>query len=142
MQKNRKSIFKIIGGSIIAPILFQLSALSAFAQTSAWNGVCVSQSDPDVATIQGLQCLLANVLSVFLTILGITGFIMLIVGSMRWLLSGGNSQNVDKAGKTMLFSVVGIVVALSAFLILKLVADFTGVQTILDFTIPNSNTNW
>lgn len=123
-------------------ISFLATAKPVQAQTSPWDGVCVSQFDPEVATIQGLQCLLANVLSVFLTILGITGFIMLVVGSMRWLLSGGNSQNVDKAGKTMTFSVVGLVVALCSFIILRLVAQFTGVDTILDFTIPSSDTVW
>lgn len=122
--------------------VFLTSALPAHAQTSSWRGVCVSTTDPDVATIQGLQCLIANILSIFLTTLGITGFIMLIVGSMRWLLSGGNSQNVDKAGKTMTFAVVGIVVSLSSFIILRLIAEFTGVQTILNFTIPSSEKTW
>lgn len=133
---------KILLTSAASFFAFLASALPAYAQTSSWSGVCVSQTDPDVATIQGLQCLMANVLSVFLTVLGITGFIMLIVGSMRWLLSGGNSQNVDKAGKTMTFAVVGIVVSLSSFIILRLIAEFTGVQTILNFSIPSSDKPW
>ncbi len=119
-----------------------ITPLAVSAQTKPWSGVCVSETDPDVATIQGLQCLLANVLSIFLTTLGLVGFVMLIVGSMRWLLSGGSSQNVDKARKTMTYALVGLVVALMSFIILRLIAQFTGVNTIMNFTIPDSSKNW
>lgn len=112
------------------------------AQTTTWSGVCISEKDPDVATLQGLQCLLANVLSVALTFLGIAGFVMIVVASLRWLFMGGNTQDVEGAKKTMTFAVLGIVVALSAFIILNLVASFTGVNSILNFTIPDSNTQW
>lgn len=116
--------------------------LSVSAQTKPWSGVCVSKTDPDVATIQGFQCLIANVLSIFLTTLGLVGFVMLIVGAMRWMLSGGSSQNVDKAKKTMTYALVGLIVALLSFIILRLLAQFTGVNTIMNFTIPDSSKNW
>lgn len=112
------------------------------AQTSEWSGICVYAEDEEVATLQGLQCLLANVLSVALTLIGIAGFIMLVVGSMKWLLSGGNAQHVEKAKNTMTYAVVGLIVALSAFIILNLVAEFTGIKSILKFTIPDSSQMW
>ena len=112
------------------------------AQTSEWSGICVYVEDEEVATLQGFQCLLANILSVALTLIGIAGFIMLIVGSMKWLLSGGNAQHVEKAKNTMTYAVVGLIVALSAFIILNLVAEFTGIKSILQFTIPDSSKMW
>lgn len=111
-------------------------------QTTTWTGVCVYENDAEVATIQGLQCLLANVLSVALTILGLIGFVMMIVASLRYLLSGGNSQQVEKSKQTMTYAVIGIVVALSSFIILNLIAQFTGVTSILNFKIPSSDTQW
>lgn len=130
------------GGLVVA--LQLASASPAFAQTSSWSGVCVDTKggNTDVATLQGLQCLLANVLSVFLTLVGLVAFIMIIVAGFQLLLSGGNSQNVEKAQKSITFAVVGLVVALSAFIILNLVSQFTGVSTILDFVIPDSTTPW
>ena len=129
------SILTLTSLSLAFPSLAQ-------AQTEAWSGVCVDTVNTDVATIQGLQCLIANVLSVALTLIGIAGFIMLVVGSMRWMLSGGNAQNVEKAKNTMTFAVVGLIVVLSSFIILNLVAEFTGVKSILQFTIPASTTMW
>lgn len=92
----------------------------------------------DVATIQGLQCVLANVLSIFLTVIGLAGFVMLIIGAFRYMLAGSNTKATESSRNTITFAVVGLVVALSAFIILNIVASFTGVTTILNFTIPGS----
>jgi len=116
----------------------------ALAQgTSAWSGVCVADEiagGEDVATIQGLQCLIANVFSVGITIIGLAAFVMFIVGSWKWLLGG--TKGPESARSTMTYAVVGIVVALSAFVILNLLAEFTGVQTITEFVIPSSDTQF
>jgi membrane-bound ClpP family serine protease len=88
------------------------------------------------------MCLLANVLSVSLTVIGLAGFVMMIVGSLTWLLSGGSSQNVEKARKTMTFAIIGLVVALSSYMIIHLIAEFTGISILEEFTLPSSETNW
>jgi len=114
----------------------------AHAQTQKWVGVCVDYAPDrvaDVATIQGIQCLLGNVLSVAITGLGIIGFVMLIVGSFRYLLSGGNAKGTEGGRNTITFAIIGLVLALSSYIILKLISDFTGVTGILNFHIPNSN---
>ncbi len=116
---------------------FFIFAQQAFAQ-SAWSGVCVGGDDNDVATIQGLECLIANVFQVILTVIGLAGFVMMIVGAFRWLVSGGNTKGVESARNTITFAVVGLVVALSAFIVLNLIASFTGVNVITSFVIPES----
>lgn len=121
-----------------------LLAKTAFAQSNAWTGVCVDSlsgnpDSKDVATIQGLECLIANVFSVIITVIGLAGFTMLIVASFRWLASGGNTKQVDTAKGTMTYAIVGLVVSLSAFMVLELIASFTGVSIIRTFSIPRSN---
>ncbi len=98
----------------------------------AWTGVCV---EGDVATIQGFQCLIANIFSVAITVIGLGGFVMMIVGSFYYLTSGGNTKGTDTAKKTLTSAVLGLVVALSAFIILNLIASFTGVSIIKQFRI-------
>lgn len=115
----------------------------ASAQTQAWSGVCVDTvgGNTDVATIQGAQCLLANLLSVAISGIGLAGFVMMIVGSFKYLLSGGNSKGIEEAKGTMTMAIVGLVVALSAFIILNLLAAFTGTGTLFtQFVIPSSDT--
>lgn len=120
-----------------------VTATPVFAQSpQPWGGVCISTSDASVATLQGFQCLLANVLSSFLSLVGIVGFIMIAVAGIRLLLSGGNSQAMEKSRSSVTFAILGIVLALSSFIILNLISEFTGIKTILNFVIPTSDTNW
>lgn len=115
----------------------------AQAQTQQWstiNSACVSQDG--VATIQGIGCLLANVFSVFLTILGIVGFIMIIYAAFNLMVMGGNSQATEKSKNTITYAVIGIILALSAFIIINLIASFTGLEIIKDFVIPGSGKDW
>ncbi len=121
-----------------------LAPVQTYAQTKPWtelegdlNTVCV---DNGVATIQGLMCLVGNVLSVALSFIGLAGFIMLIFGSIKWLISGGNSQALESSKKTITFAFTGLILALVSILIINTIAQFTGVNVIKDFFIPPSNT--
>ena len=112
------------------------------AQTQDWeqiNSGCVVDG---VASIQGIGCLLANVLSVALTLLGLTGFVMIIYAAFNWMLSGGKSQEVEKSKNSITFAIIGIILALSAFIIINLLAEFTGIKLIKQFSIPGSKTDW
>jgi hypothetical protein len=116
----------------------------AHAQTKPWSGRCVGtaeyQSDlGTVATIQGLECLVANILSVFIAFIGLAGFVMLVIGSYHYLVSGNNSKGTETARNTLTYAVIGLVVALSSFIILNLISDFTGVDELLKFEIQTQN---
>lgn len=121
---------------LVVFVAYLYSASSALAQTSDWGRVCVGGVNNDVATLQGLECLIANIFTVILTLIGLAAFVMLIVGSLRWLISGGNSSSLDKARSTMTYAIIGIVVAVSAYIVLNLIASFTGVYIIRTFKIP------
>lgn len=142
MRKSLKTFFANFATFLI---LFSVLVTPVQAQTSEWGGVCVGDPSDlgvdasEVATFQGLECLIANVFTVIITLIGLAGFVMFIVGSFRWMLSGSNSGGAEKARNTMTYAVVGIVVALSAFIIINLIANFTGVQTITRFIIPASD---
>lgn len=130
--------FSLFGGFFLALLIAQLTAsLSPVAaQTQAWSeGVCVENG---VATVQGLQCLIGNLLSVSISGIGLIGFVMFIVGAFRYMLSGGNAKGTEGGKNTITFAVVGLVLALSAFMILNIIAQFTGISSILEFKIPTS----
>ena len=122
----------------------------AFAQTTRpWmeiNPGCVKEVDMDtgsgtesvdVATIEGFECIVVNILNIATTIIGITAFIMLLIGGFIFLFSGGNPKNTDTGKKTIGFAALGILVAISAWIIVRFIAVFTGVETIMKFDIPN-----
>lgn len=118
----------------------------AYAQASSqpqpWEAINAGCVDSEVATIQGIGCLLANVLSVTLTVLGIAGFIMIIYAAFNMMIMGGNSQATEKSKNTITFAIVGIILALSSFIIVNLISSFTGIEAIKKFAIPGSGKNW
>lgn len=137
MKKLLKSIcwsffIAILIGTVVFP--------SPVQAQEKWTGVCVAGPDNDVATIQGLECLIANAFSVILTTIGLAGFVMFIFGAFQWMMSGNNSKGVDTARQSMTYAVIGIIVALSGFIIINLIAEFTGVNVIREFIIPGSDT--
>ncbi|MBU1033357.1 hypothetical protein KKI22_00195 [Patescibacteria group bacterium] len=114
----------------------------AYAQTQAWSDISKGCVNNGTATIQGIGCMLANVFSIALTALGIAGFVMIIYAAFNMMIMGGNSQATEKSKNTITMAVVGIILALSSFIIVNLISDFTGLEVIKNFAIPGSGKNW
>lgn len=124
---------------VALPLLLPSSARAV--STFEWKDACVGgtpsadQAVSDVATIQGLECLIANALTVFIALIGLAAFVMVMIAAFRYLLSGGNTKGTEQARNTVTYAIIGIVVALSAFIILNLLTAFTGVD-LTKFSIP------
>ncbi len=57
----------------------------------------------------------SQVANVLIFIIGAVAVIMLIIGGLRYVLSSGNSSAVEGAKNTILYAIIGIVVASLAF---------------------------
>lgn len=62
-----------------------------------------------------------NFVNIMLFAVGILAVIMLIWGGIRYVLSGGDSGAVSSAKKTILYAVVGLIVAILAYAIVNFV---------------------
>lgn len=130
----------LVAALVFAPFLTP-ARVSAQDFGFTWGGVCVGGAQNDVATIQGFECLIANILTVFIAIIGLAAFVMVVVAAFRYLTSGGNTKGTEQARSTLTYAIIGIVVALSAFIILRLLTAFTGVN-LLEFKIPRDTDNY
>lgn len=117
-------------------VVFFISAplFPAHAQ-EAFTGSCVGTgAASDVPTIQGLECLVANVLASAVTLIGIVAFVFFLVGGFQILTAGGgNSKGMEQGRNSISFAILGIVVALASILILNVISGITGIKTILQF---------
>jgi hypothetical protein len=68
-----------------------------------------------------LYALIKNIINLLLTIVGIVAVIMIIVGGIRYSTSGGSSSEIDTAKNTIIYAVVGLVIAIMAFSIVNFV---------------------
>ncbi|MES2876057.1 MAG: pilin [Patescibacteria group bacterium] len=70
---------------------------------------------------QDLQPQIQNAINVLLFIIGVVAVIMIILGGLRYILSNGDSAQITSAKNTILYAVIGLVVALLAYAIVNFV---------------------
>lgn len=67
-----------------------------------------------------------KVTNALIFVIGAVSVLMLIIGGLRYVLSAGNSSSVEGAKNTILFAIIGIVVAAMAFAIVTFVINRIG----------------
>jgi len=103
----------VTGSSAVA-----LMPLAAHAVTDASEGADLAQP---TGTSSDLQVQVKNVTNTMLLVIGIVAVIMLIIGGFRYVLSNGNEKATVAAKDTILYAIIGIVVALLSFAIVNFV---------------------
>jgi hypothetical protein len=82
------------------------------------NGSCNKPNSPGLFEDGGI---IRNVINILLFVIGIIAVIMLIVGGIRYVVSGGDQNAVQGAKNTILYAIIGIVVAFLAFAAVRFV---------------------
>lgn len=75
----------------------------------------------EVPTLKCLEVVLNNLLVISSALIILALFIMLVVGSLRYLTSGGNPEKLKKAQSVLKWAIIGVVIYLGAFLALKII---------------------
>ncbi|OGE26817.1 hypothetical protein A3H85_01290 [Candidatus Daviesbacteria bacterium RIFCSPLOWO2_02_FULL_40_8] len=83
---------------------------------------------PPPSGIVQLQDLLTRVISLSVGLAFVALLIMLVVGGIRMILSGGDAKGLQGAQQTLTWAVVGMILLVLAWLVLKLISSFTGVD--------------
>ena len=85
--------------------------------------LCKDNTAQDVGTnrIYGPNGILTKVASILSIIVGVVCIIAIIIAGLRYILSGGDSQQAASAKNAILYAIVGLVVAVSARVILSFV---------------------
>ena len=116
---------------------------SAFAdQTLLSNADCFYR---EAATLDCVAPLFANLVYWLMVLSGTVAIFLIIIGGIKFLTSGGDQQKVAGAKNTLTWAIVGLVVILSSFMIVNIIADLTGVNCITKFGfnscgLPENNT--
>ena len=116
---------------IITVIALVLGVGVAFVPVSvgavnAINDVCKAAKaagEPEPTVCQGkdddTRTLVKTVINTLLYIIGILAVIMVVIGGFMYTLSTGDSANVTKAKNTIVYALVGLVVAFLAYAIVN-----------------------
>ncbi len=111
IQKAKSTITAAISGLIIA-ILSRAIATFAYSQVSG----------------QPLTGLLKQLIDTALGVISTIAVLFLIIGGYQYMTSAGNPDQIQKAKNTILYSVIGLAVAILSFAIVRFVAGALGVN--------------
>lgn len=116
----------IIFGAMIATggMVSVLSATSVSADTTSKIKQGVTDSGAkSTDNTQGLLSTIKIVVNILLFIIGAIAVIMIIIAGFRMVTANGDSGTISQARNTVLYAVIGIIVAFMAFAIVNFVAS-------------------
>ena len=134
----KKNIKKILAAALAVPLLafgsgaVLLTATAAASDLSIQGGANAAQGNDqtgDAASLfgeDGQGGIFRTITNVMLFLIGAISVIMLIIGGIRYVVSGGDSTAVQNAKNTILYAIVGVVVAILAYAVVNFViGEFT-----------------
>lgn len=109
-----------LGVGSVAEVALPASQTAAFDQ-GIGDGAGAAQGKDQSSDLFGDQGVFRTITNVLLFIIGAIAVIMLIIGGIRYVTSSGDSAAVTSAKNTILYAVVGIVVAILAYAVVNFV---------------------
>src|SRR3990167_10980371 len=123
-------IAKRFAGPLIASVLTYALPAAAIAA----ENVIPNQINP----INNVPNIIRGIIQFILIVAFVGAFVMLLIGGIRWILAGGDEKAVAGARGTITAALIGLVIVLVAYAIIRLVEIFFNVNIITGgVTIPN-----
>ena len=105
-------------------------AVPAGAADCSGPADCISQGTSDIGGDNNQPQLeegIKTIVNMILFILGAIAVIMIIIGGIRYTTSNGDASNIKSAKDTILYAVIGLIVAILAYAIVNwVVGAFSG----------------
>lgn len=100
---------------IVFGALFIIGLPEVSAQSAVQQGIQAAQGDGVPTTLLGDTGIITTIINILLFIAGALAVIMLIFGGLRYTVSGGNASSVTAAKNTILYAIVGLIIAFLAY---------------------------
>lgn len=133
MIQKIRNVFVVLASLTVVAIPALVPATAAAANNfsgiskstcSGTNGDISGGSNTDcdaTASNSKINSLLAKIVNIFSIVVGVIAVIMIIVGGLRYITSGGESSNISGAKNTIIFALVGLIIVALAQLIVHFV---------------------
>jgi len=100
--------------ALLVPVV-PANAVCDESNLSAQSGIDCAQGKDVPTTLFGSGSIFTTIVNVLLFVIGAICVIMLIFGGIRYTTSAGNSSAVTAAKNTIMYAIIGLVIAFLAF---------------------------
>ena len=123
MKKSIISI-AIMTCAVFGASVLSTASLSGCASAQVSEGInTATTSEMKGKSIDGKDGLIKTVVNVLLWAVGILSVIMIIFSGFRYITSAGDASKTKSAQSTLMYSVVGLIVAIMAYAIVNMVIN-------------------
>ncbi len=99
--------------TVLVATIGTIAASPVFA--SVQQGAASAKGTDQPSVLIGSGGIFSEITNVLLFAIGAIAVIMIVVGGLRYVISGGDAKQVDAAKNTILYAIIGIIVALLAY---------------------------
>lgn len=107
-----------LSGAVLVPVTAHAATAKSEVCQALQSGSDCSKNNTGSVDVSSLVATIINIMSL---IVGVAAVIMLIVAGIRYVTSGGDSNTISEAKNTIIYALVGLVVAALAQVLVKFV---------------------
>ena len=105
-------------GLVAAPLTFDSVSYAANTNEAQKGVNQIGGNDPGNSA-GDFTTLIKNIINILLFLVGAIAVIMIIIGGLRYVISGGDQGQITGAKNTILYAIIGLVVAVLAYAIVN-----------------------
>jgi len=106
--------------ALFCVLAFSPAAYAAF-DLSMIDGANSARGIDQATDLFGATGIFTTISNVMLFIVGAISVIMIVIGGLRYVISGGNNSNVTAAKNTILYAIVGLIISMLAYAVINFV---------------------
>ena len=119
-----KSITKqLVLSAVLVSIGLVLVSTSNVTAYSIYDGLNAAHGTGQPTELFGVDGIFSTITNILLFVVGALSVVMLIVGGLRYVVSGGNNASITAAKNTVLYAVVGLIIAFLAYAAINFILD-------------------
>jgi hypothetical protein len=120
--QRQKRHFTVATYTVALTLLTIANSLPTFAFGAGMQeGANAAKGVEQMTDLFGASGIFSTITNVLLFAIGAISVIMIIIGGLRYVVSGGDSSNITAAKNTVLYAIVGLIVALLAYAVINFV---------------------
>ncbi len=122
MKQLTKTLIQTLTGISAALTIWAGKAMALTVQ----EGAEAARANGMPESLFGVDGIFTNITNTILYVVGTISVIMLIFGGLRYIISGGDSKKVTDAKNTILYAIIGLIIAILSYAIVNFVLNSIG----------------
>jgi len=123
IQRFKQALYAFVAVFAVGLMVFAVPSVGA---VNAITGACQADKNATVCTTKNndFNSIVKTIINTLLFLVGAISVIMIVIGGIMYTTSAGNSGQVTQAKNTIIYAVVGLVVAFLAYAIINYVVSW------------------